>query len=70
MSLISQVFNKALSKNISIYLSKSGDGFKRIPGAIDQAVKAAALQKVKLSFKSSALFKDDDMKLIERVIVT
>lgn len=70
MSLIGQVFNKALSKNISVYFSESGDGFKRIPGAIDQALKAAALQKVKRSFESGALFKDDDMKLMERVVVT
>ncbi|KAH8714084.1 hypothetical protein GQ44DRAFT_776087 [Phaeosphaeriaceae sp. PMI808] len=58
MSLIGQVFNKALSKNISVYLSESGDGFK------------PALQKVKCSFESGALFKDDDMKLMERVVVT
>ncbi|KAH7388829.1 hypothetical protein BKA66DRAFT_569143 [Pyrenochaeta sp. MPI-SDFR-AT-0127] len=54
MSLIDQVFNKALSKNISVYLSEPGDEFKRIPR----------------SFESGALFKNDDMKLMERVVVT
>jgi hypothetical protein len=70
MSLMGQVFNKALSKNISVYLSESGDRFKRIPGGIDQALKAAALQKVKRIFESGALVKDDDMKLMKRVVVT
>jgi len=47
MSLIGQVFNKALSKSISVYIAESGDSFKRLTGAIGQDVKEAALAKVK-----------------------
>ncbi|KAF2260206.1 hypothetical protein CC78DRAFT_547690 [Lojkania enalia] len=49
MSLIGQVFNKALSKSISVYIAESGDGFKRLTGAIGQDVKEAAFAKVKES---------------------
>ncbi|KAL1882885.1 hypothetical protein Daus18300_000523 [Diaporthe australafricana] len=37
MSLIGQVFNKALQKNISVYISESGEGYKRLTSAIDGA---------------------------------
>ncbi|KAI9756596.1 MAG: hypothetical protein M4579_003774 [Chaenotheca gracillima] len=70
MSLIGQVFNKALSKSISVYITESGDGFKRLTGAIGQDVKEAALVKVKESFENGfengTLFKDDDMQQMER----
>ncbi|KAF2672886.1 hypothetical protein BT63DRAFT_450912 [Microthyrium microscopicum] len=66
MSLISQVFNKALSKSISVYITESGDSFKRLTSAIGQDVKEAALAKVKERFKNGTLFKDDDMQQMER----
>ncbi|KAF2786081.1 hypothetical protein K505DRAFT_368534 [Melanomma pulvis-pyrius CBS 109.77] len=70
MSLIGQVFNKALSKSISVYITESGDGFKRLTGAIGQDVKEAALAKVKERFENGTLFKDDDMQQMERVTIT
>ncbi|OCL03993.1 hypothetical protein AOQ84DRAFT_417442, partial [Glonium stellatum] len=64
------VFNKALNKNISVYLSESGDGYKRLTGAIGAGVKSAALSKVKERFENGSLFKEEGMKLMERVTVT
>lgn len=70
MSLIGQVFNKTLSKTISVYIAESGEGFKRLTGAIGQDVKEAALAKVKERFENGTLFKDDDMQQMERVTIT
>ncbi|KAM3086168.1 hypothetical protein ACMFMF_000124 [Clarireedia jacksonii] len=70
MSLIGQIFNKALSKNISVYISESGDSFKRLTGANGQDVKQMALSKVKERFENGSLFKEEDMKQMERVTIT
>ena len=70
MPLIGQVFNKALKKNISVYLSESGDGYKRLSGVIGAGVKSAALSKVKDRFENGSLFNEEDMKLMEQVTIT
>ncbi|KAH6712737.1 hypothetical protein BKA61DRAFT_607694 [Leptodontidium sp. MPI-SDFR-AT-0119] len=70
MSLIGHVFNRALSKNIAVYVSESGEGFRRPAGAINHDVKDAALAKVNDSFESGKLFKDDDMMQMEQVTIT
>lgn len=70
MSLIGQVFNKALQKNISVYISESGEGYKRLTGAIGATVKSAALSKVRERFEDGSLFREEDMKLMERVTIT
>ncbi|KAF2811903.1 uncharacterized protein BDZ99DRAFT_384169, partial [Mytilinidion resinicola] len=63
------VFNKALNKNISVYLSEFRNRYKRLTGAISAGIKSAALSKVKEHFKNSSLFKEKDIKLIERVTI-
>ncbi len=70
MSLIGQVFNKALSKSISVYISESGEGFRRLTGTIGEDIGAAALAKVKERFENGTLFKDDDMKQMEQITIT
>ncbi|PSN63616.1 hypothetical protein BS50DRAFT_678881 [Corynespora cassiicola Philippines] len=64
------VFNKATSKSIDDLISDSGEGFKRLTGAIGQDVKNAAFAKVKERFESGSLFKDDDMKRMDKLVVT
>ncbi|KAF4770775.1 hypothetical protein HAV15_012832 [Penicillium sp. str.  len=70
MSLIGQVFNKILNKSIPVYIANSGNGYIRYPALIDQAVKEAALAKVKAPFESGKLFKDDDMRQMEQLTIT
>lgn len=70
MSLIGQVFNRVLQKHIPVYISESGEGFIRITSAISQNVKDAALTKIKLPFENGTLFKDDDLKYMERLTIT
>ena len=70
MSFIGQIFNKALRKNISVYISESGEGFKRITDAISTEVKSTALSKVKDRFESGRLFKEEDMKQMEQLTIT
>jgi len=70
MPYIGKVFNKATSKSIDVLISESGDGFKRLTGAISQDAKNAALAKVKERFESGSLFKDDDMKQMDKLVVT
>jgi hypothetical protein len=70
MSLIGKVFNRDLRKDIPLYIAEYGDGYKRLVGAISQDAKDAALQKIKERFESGALFKDDDMKQMEQLVIT
>lgn len=70
MSLIGQVFNKIFNKSIPVYIANSGNGYIRYPALIDQAVKEAALAKVKAPFESGKLFKDDDMRQMEQLTIT
>lgn len=70
MSLIGQVFNKALQKNISVYIAESGEGYRRLTGSIGSGVQILALSKVKERFENGSLFKEEDMKLMERVTIT
>lgn len=61
---------RIVRKNISVYISDSGHGFRRLSGAIGQEIKDAALLKVKERFENGTLFKDDDMKQMEKVTIT
>ncbi|EKV04070.1 hypothetical protein Pdw03_1641 [Penicillium digitatum] len=70
MSLIGQVFNKVLNKNIPVYIATSGNGFIRWTSVIDQAVKDVALATVKAPFESGKLFNDDDMRQMEQLTIT
>ena len=70
MSLIGRVSNKALGKNISVYISESGEGFKRVTGAISTKVKETAFSIVKDRFESGKLFNENDMKQMERLTIT
>jgi hypothetical protein len=70
MSFIGYAFNKVLQRNIPVYISESGPGFKRFTGIISQNVKSAALAKVKERFENGTLFRDDDLKLMEQLMIT
>ncbi|KAL8755989.1 MAG: hypothetical protein Q9184_004637 [Pyrenodesmia sp. 2 TL-2023] len=70
MSQIGHVLNKALNKQIPVVIAESGDGFKRLTGVIDSAIKNNALAKVKERFENGSMFKDDDMKQMERLQIT
>lgn len=70
MSLIGHVFNKALQKNIPVYIAESGPGFIRITSAICQNVKDSALALLKERFENGTLFKDDDLKRMEKLTIT
>ncbi len=70
MSLIGQVFNRAVSKNISVYISESGDGYMRLTGAISQRLKNRALAVVKDRFENGTVFKEEDMRQMARLTIT
>lgn len=70
MSRIGQVFNKVLQKDIPVFLTESGEGYKRLTGIIGEDVKQAALAKIKGPFESGDLFKDDDLKSMEQLSIT
>ncbi|KAF2476365.1 uncharacterized protein BDR25DRAFT_209766 [Lindgomyces ingoldianus] len=70
MSLIGTVWNKVLSKYINVYLAEGGPGFRRLPEAIDQAAKDAALARLKAAFEAGKLFNDTDMGKMEQVTIT
>ncbi|KAF2452534.1 hypothetical protein BDY21DRAFT_260342, partial [Lineolata rhizophorae] len=63
-------FNSAASKTIDVVISESGPGFKRLTGAISQDIKDAALAKAKERFESGNLFKSDDMKQMDKLVIT
>lgn len=69
MSLIGYIFNKLLQKNIPVYISESGPGFKHLTAAISQNVKIGPLAKVKEQFENGTLFKDHNLKLMEQLII-
>jgi hypothetical protein len=68
--LIGEVFNKALNKMIPVYLPTIWNDIKRVPEAVDPAVKAAALATVKIPFEAGNLFKPEDMKQIDELLIT
>ncbi len=70
MSYVGKVFNKATSRSIDVLISESGEGFKRLTGPISQEVKDAAFAKVKERFESGGMFKEEDMKEMEKLVVT
>lgn len=70
MSSLGQVWNRALGRYINVELSTSGPGWARLSGAISQKYKDAALAKVKAAFEDEKLFKEADMKQMDKLVVT
>ena len=70
MSLIGQIFNKALQKSIPVYIATVGNGYIRITSAISEEVKEAALSTIKQRFENGTLFNDDDLKQMEQLTIT
>lgn len=70
MSLLGTVWNKALHRFINVYLGSSGLNYVRYVAAIDEAVKAEALERTRVAFEGGKLFKEDDMKAIDRLTIT
>lgn len=67
MSLLGYVFNRAANKQIPVYLMTHGPGFWRPTGVISDEVKDLALSKIKNAFEGGHLFKENDMKSMERL---
>ncbi|KAJ6118791.1 hypothetical protein N7471_013411 [Penicillium samsonianum] len=68
--LIGYVFNKALNKNIPVYLPTIWNNIMRVPEVVDQAVKTAALATVKAPLKNGTLFKFEDMQKMDELLIT
>lgn len=70
MAFIGYAFNGYLNKNMAVYLSETGDGYKRLTGAIGDSVKSAAFAKVEERIGNGSLSGEEDMKMMERLVIT